>query len=101
MMTRIAIFVRTSSLIFLFCAGSLSSAKGADNKSAAKVEAPANYVLQPSDVIKVQVFQEAQTCNSHECVRFHSEQHARLEAFDVRAVGSASAVRGLRIRSIR
>ena len=58
MMTRIAIFVRTSSLIFLFCAGSLSSAKGADNKSAAKVEAPANYVLQPSDVIKVQVFQE-------------------------------------------
>lgn len=58
MMTRSAIIVRAFSLIFIFGLSYVPAAKGADTKSASKVESPANYVLQPSDVIKIQVFQE-------------------------------------------
>lgn len=34
------------------------AANAADTPNSGKIEAPSNYVLQPSDVIKVQVFQE-------------------------------------------
>ena len=49
---------KLSLLVGVALLGLIGVTRAADGASSGKIEAPSNYILQPSDVIKVQVFQE-------------------------------------------